>query len=556
MAIRVYEYGCGVGQIEGLEPALDQMRRRIDFWNRLVEIDNDVRARMDALLFAGEHETELSSLRERLRTLLGSGSNARSGEVGGDVNKKSTAADELRSAIRAQLNDVKRVRKENAARHRGRLRQLDSERKCRIAEVQATAGLYWANRDEIRRKYEVARVRAMQQGRQLRPQQWNETGRIKVQFQRGLPVPKAFLQNGRLQIDPIAEAAFQSPRFERRRLTRTRIRIRVNANEDRSPVWLTVPAVLHRPLPPGGSIRGVSFVRERIGLGFRHRVLFTVSELAFPDSSKPDKAVGVDLGWRLTTDGLRVAYWAGADGKRGELVLPMADLTEFKRVGSLQATIVAAHEQARALVTAFRTRHAVPDELQDLMHEAEGSSAPGALLHLFEEWKTHRFAGDRYVFTKLRAWHKQYVHLWTWQANLRDQLLRRRRELYRRFAASLAQRYGKIFVNDIPLRSLAVKPPETERIIPIQRQHRFIAAISVLHRILQNASEKRGALLKRLKCEHATISCHVCGAVDAWSPRTSLNHRCSKCGRSWDQDYNAAMHALKTGMTLAAGVRA
>jgi len=63
MAIRVYEYGCGRGQIEGLEPALDQMRRRIDFWNRLVEIDNDVRARMDILLFAGEHETELNAMR-------------------------------------------------------------------------------------------------------------------------------------------------------------------------------------------------------------------------------------------------------------------------------------------------------------------------------------------------------------------------------------------------------------------------------------------------------------------------------------------------------------
>lgn len=43
MAIRVYEYGCGRGQIEGLEPAIDQMRRRTEFWNRLVEIDNDVR---------------------------------------------------------------------------------------------------------------------------------------------------------------------------------------------------------------------------------------------------------------------------------------------------------------------------------------------------------------------------------------------------------------------------------------------------------------------------------------------------------------------------------
>jgi hypothetical protein len=245
MAIRVYEYGCGHGQIEGLEPAIEQMRRRRELWNRLVEIENDVRARMDALLFAGEHEAQLNVLRERLRNFLRDGSNGRSAEDGREEDsKKSTEISALRSAIRSKLDEVKRIRKENAAKHRAELRELDAKRKRRTAEVQAKAGLYWANRAEIRRGYEVARTRAMQQGRQLRRQSWDGTGRISLHFQRdGLPVPKAFLQNGRLQIDPVPDAAFQSPRSQRRRLARTRIRIRVNANEDRSPVWLSVPAV-------------------------------------------------------------------------------------------------------------------------------------------------------------------------------------------------------------------------------------------------------------------------------------------------------------------------
>ncbi len=551
MGIRVYEYGCGRGKIEGLACAIEQMRRRTEFWNQLVQIDNDVRARMEAWLFAGELETELNSMREELRNVLRNLRSARSdGDDEGDGSKEISA---LRSAIRARLDEVKRIRKENAARHRAELRALDAERKRRIAEVQASAGLYWANRDEIRRRYEGARAQAMRQGRQLSPQRWDETGRIKVQFQRGLLVPKAFLQNGRLQIDPVDKSAWlSSSRAERRCAARTRIRIRVNANEDRTPVWVSVPAVLHRPLPENGVIRGVSLVRERVGIAWRHRVLITISEPAIPRSSKSDKAVGLDLGWRLTSEGLRVAYWAAEDGRSGELVIPHTDLCEFKRIGSLQATIVAAHEKARAAVSAFIVRHGNPDNLHELVEEALHSASPKALVQLFEFWKEHRFTGDRYIFGKLRNWHKQHLHLWTWQANLRDQLLRRRRELYRRFAANLSGSYGKIFVNDIRLRAVTVKPAPPDTIIPAQRQQRFIAAISVLYRSLQDACEKRGALLNRLKCDGATVACHVCGTIDDWSPRINLTHSCSKCGATWDQDYNAAMNVLKRGTALTA----
>jgi hypothetical protein len=458
MAIRVYEYGCGRGQIDGLEPAIEQMRRRTELWNRMVEIDNDVRARMDALLFAGESEAELSSLREKLRDLLRSGSTGRSDGNAGKDDGKSAETNRLRSAIRSKLEEVKKAHKENAALHRVQLRELDAERKARIREVQAGAGLYWANRAEIGRRYEVARARAIRQGRQLRVQRWDETGRIRIHFQRGLAVPKAFQENGRLRIDPVPECAWcSSSRAERKRLARTRIRIRVNANEDRSPVWVSMPAVLHRPLPQGGVIRGVSFVRERVGLNWRYRVLITVSEPAFPSSPKSDKAVGMDLGWRLTSEGLRVAFWAGEDGQHGEVVLPASDLSEFKRIGSLQAAIVSAHEHARSLLKAFVDRHSMPNELRELSEEALRSSSPRALAQLFDAWEESRFRADRRVFTGLRAWHKQHIHLWTWQANLRDQILRSRRELYRRFAADISNRYGSVFVNDIQLRSLTAR---------------------------------------------------------------------------------------------------
>ena len=345
-------------------------------------------------------------------------------------------------------------------------------------------------------------------------------------------------------------AWLSASRSERRRLARTRIRIRVIANEDRSPVWLDAPVILHRPLPEKGVIRSVSFVRERVGLNWRHRVLLTVTESASVDPSTSGKGVGVDLGWRLMPEGLRVAYWASEDGCSGELLLPNANLTEFKKIGSLQAAILTAHEHATSHLRAFLNRHTMPEELKQTAEEALRSSSPRPLAHFLERWQTCRFSGDRRAFAALRAWHKQHIHLWTWQVNLRDQLLRRRRELYRRFAADLSGRCGRIFVNDIQLQRLTVRPVAVNEFIPIQRHHRFIAAISVLYRVLQDACEKRGVLLNRLKCKGATMSCHFCGMLDDWNPKTALTHTCSRCGETWDQDHNAAVLVLRQGLAL------
>lgn len=122
-AIRVFEYGCGPGALTGLERAIEQMRRRNVFWNQVVEIDNDIRTRMDALLFAGAKETALNLLRDRLKQLLrnraGPSVPDRSANWGDD--QISTEISALRASIRVTLAEVKPIRKENAARNRSPL---------------------------------------------------------------------------------------------------------------------------------------------------------------------------------------------------------------------------------------------------------------------------------------------------------------------------------------------------------------------------------------------------------------------------------------------------
>jgi hypothetical protein len=551
--VRAYEYGCGREAIRGLDTAIEQMRRRNDLWNRMVEIDNDIRTKIDAILYAGAPEEELQLLRAKIRELSSQLRRFRAGQASPNADGEQTRL-EIRSAIaaaRGSLAEVKRARKENAKRGRMLLRRLDAERLAKLREAHDSAGLYWGNWTAIRGQYDVARARAMRTGARLRTQPWDGTGTVTVYFSRGLETAAVFGGNGRLQIDPVAKEAWTSPsRAVRRRLARTRVRMRISANADGSPVWLEFPMVMHRPLPERGIIRWASIVREKVGLSWRHRLLLTVREPSPPEKPRLDKTVGVDAGWRVVADGLRVAYWCGSDNTHGALVLPQKDLAAFKQFDSLQAAITGAHAAARSVFRSYIETRAVPDRWKALAMSAASSASPSALAAFFEAWTTTRFAGDDEAFAPLHAWYKRHVHLWTWQANLRDQLIRRRRELYRCFAAELAERFDCVFLRGIGLRRLSARSLEAQNAIPPQRQHRFIASLSVLFRILQHTCEKHGVTVMRIKADQATMRCHACGALDPWDPATELVHTCSACGLTWDQDYNAARRVLAEGTAL------
>lgn len=68
--------------------------------------------------------------------------------------------------------------------------------------------------------------------------------------------------------------------------------------------------------------------------------------------------------------------------------------------------------------------------------------------------------------------------------------------------------------------------------------------------LLSTPLKKQGGTVLRIKADHATMSCHACGAVDKWNPAETLTHTCTKCGLSWDQDYNAARNVLKQGLAV------
>jgi len=59
-------------------------------------------------------------------------------------------------------------------------------------------------------------------------------------------------------------------------------------------------------------------------------------------------------------------------------------------------------------------------------------------------WEQDRFPGDETAFAAVELYRERYYHLYPWEANLRDQIQKRRREQYRVFAHDLVERYDEI----------------------------------------------------------------------------------------------------------------
>jgi hypothetical protein len=64
--VQMYEYGCRNEPIAGLDTALDQMERRVQLWNRFVEIEREIRRRARSLFIDETEQQGIYELRTRI----------------------------------------------------------------------------------------------------------------------------------------------------------------------------------------------------------------------------------------------------------------------------------------------------------------------------------------------------------------------------------------------------------------------------------------------------------------------------------------------------------
>ena len=538
----VFEYGC-LPPAQGAAAALDQMSRRHRLWNTLVEIERAHNSEVLKVLSDRDVEEKVALARARLSVLhaeiRGRRQAARSREVDvSDLEGEILLSKKLQNEA---IADAKSRRRQLIGERKAELDSLEGKRRAAVKLARAESGLYWCNYDEILTSYEQGRKQTCREGGELRFRRWDGSGKLTVRFQYGLPVSAAYGSDTRLQIDPVDSEAWTSrERSVRRKRSRSNVRMRIGSNK-RAPIWLQLPVVLHRPLPDEGLIRSASVFREVVGFRSRWRFVITVEGSAPVVRAGP--SVGVDLGWRKFERGLRVAYWENENGEHGELILDDGVLSQFAKLEELRSIQQRQLEEARSAVEELLRPATTPGWMTVL--ETAHLHSPRRLLQLHEHWSKTRFDEDGEAFRRLTEWRSRYVHQRSWESNLRDQLLRHRRENYRLFVASLLNSHGTVFLEAFNIRSVSEKSPHRDGARSFSGRLRAIASPSVLRAIL----EKKGGSV-RVDARHSTQTCSWCGHLEHWDAAQHVFHRCEKCGITFDQDRNAARNILFRGQAI------
>ncbi len=392
---------------------------------------------------------------------------------------------------------------------------------------------------------------------------WSGDGLMGVQLQGGLDQADAWGADRRLQFVRAGKQEHPAPSNHtqgrgRRQGRATTIRFRVGS-EGRNPIWAESTMIMHRPLPELGEITWATVTRKQLGSTTWWKVHITVDDS--PTRPCPaDGAVALNLGWARRDDGsIRAGFVVGSDGWTHEIVLPLRDIKEFKRVDSLQAIRDHNLNDIKSDLSRWiAEQKALPEWFVEATRYLALTRAPKKLYALRMAWQVGWWEEGATGYDMLEAWMlgKLYsdngrwrrrggdVHLERWATSARETTLLRRREGYRVLAADLARRYRTLVLDDTDLRKFAKRATPADEDIDhegttARRYQQKLACPSELRLAMTNGfgssrTEIHKAVnISRRHRDHLTERDDEARLI-----------RCSGCGEIIDQDANACRNLL------------
>jgi len=385
------------------------------------------------------------------------------------------------------------------------------------------------------------------------------------------------------------EEAACLPRNLRRHAARTYVDLRVGSHPDRKPIFARFPLTLHRPIPKDAVIKWAYVVRKRVGRHYEWRFQLTLESERFRACPVAigEGTCAIDLGWRRLFDaqgvqvGLRVGYLVDEHGHEREIRVPDDLLTGMAKVHDLASIRDKEFETARDRLAAWLLDRETPAWMAERVGSLAQWRAPRKLASLVDAWTgidwdawrvaraegkkcnpsdfgstANRIDGDGPILAVLQAWARQDRHLQNWEEHQRDRLIAHRREVWRVIAAELTARYATILIESGSNHDTSMKLTEVdgwEQPAPEdgdpsdgreQRRMSRLAAPGELRAEILKAAPKRGARVEAEQAADSTKACAWCGSVEAFDAAASIEHTCSSCIRTWDQDANAARNLL------------
>ena len=154
--------------------------------------------------------------------------------------------------------------------------------------------------------------------------------------------------------------------------------------------------------------------------------------------------IALDLGWRKMPDGIRVGMWSDNNGQFSEVKLSNEFVIGMDKTDDIQSIRKNMFNESVARLRNWKQETiTLPEWFTERTKTLSLWKAIAKLASLTLFWRDNRFADDESIFTQMEEWRKRDKHLYEYEGNLRDRLLRNRREQYRIFAHWITQHYRK-----------------------------------------------------------------------------------------------------------------
>lgn len=543
-----------------------ELIRMTELWNRLVAIEAEHKAARRRIIETADTKAaqdDIDALMARRATLRAERSERRRlAHSRQDVPELDAEIAALGRALKDAVDTARQRRREAAAAARTALDAIEERRKAAVKTARQESGLYWGNYNAVVLSYERARQAEIKRGGTLRLRRRRGVNPVVTNDDRPVPVraervvnqiqggmTAAALMSGehsQVRIEPAADGALpslvatiytgrdQDGSHRRRTVTWPIVIDAERPGRTPKPGW---------PWPQDERLQEVVVTRSTRGGGlwkWDAVFMFRVPRLVEPMAD--GTACGIDIGWRKLNSGLRVAVLADAEGGTQEIILPHKMIMRAEYFYDL----ISRRSHARHEIV-LRLQHVAwekaPDDLRSCAaaldkrdEKGECSIRYGELRTLAAQWQQHhRYLPD--VFEDVAEWAKEDRWMALQIVNGRRKLAGWRREVYRIEAKRVAQRYGVIGIEAIDLHAMASR---AVGLLPdLARRLRFVAGLSDFTAALANAAAREGARIHR-HAGKSSFVCHSCGHETAVNDRAELWFTCGGCGRSWDQDINAA----------------
>jgi len=550
---KVYKYGCSA-PLENQELVKEQWRLANRYRNALLENSLQWRSACQAVVSA--EDTELRDIDTCIDIL-----NVNIDSLISEKKKRNSAARKRlkHPDLEAKITDCKTERKRLYARRKlvkdiayrspGNKQALDAVHQAFKAanrearKIASKSGLGWGTYLQIE---DSAKNFAKGKPAKFKRFDRDAGGSIAIQIQTPQGAPHLTVdrllegKDNRLQLIPQPDGIHALVR-----LCVGGVDMSQRRSANNPPCYVTVRMNMHRPLPPDSHITWVKLIARRVGLKLKWDVHFTVARGSGFAPTIGSGVVGIDIGYRHLDDGsLRVAAWAGSDGRHGELILPATLVRALTRKQELQALRDEKFNVVRASLVEWCKHVSIPDWLKEAASTLALWRSQKRLHTLAQQWSQNRFTGDSSMYIVLDAWRKEDRHHLAWLANESEQGICRRKDIYGKFVAELRRHYGTVGLEDIDLREHA----QADNLSKGVQNQRSIAAHSTLRSLLSTMQ------VIKVPAANTTRRCHYCGHIN--NVGTDVGYYCDDCGWTGDRDYNASQNILREATySLRAGGR-